>query len=252
MEHLKNPPNIVAKAFHEVITENFTKIQNCFEKIVFAIKKFSENYKYFDKVITGCPGILTVCPEYELPEIKLPNGNIIPKAVTCYTEMGYYTTIDEIKKLVAKGNYMSRYITEDDINLEHQAEFLKWQHNNKYFGKQFSILGDSISTLEGYNPRGYKVFYAGENCGKSGVSEMQHTWWGKVIDFFGGELLVNNSWSGSRVTKLPDSDKLFRSGCSDERTNGLHINNVRPDVIIVYLGTNDWAFGAKLEHTDYL
>ncbi len=68
-------------------------------------------------------------------------------------------------------------------------------------GKQFSILGDSISTLAGYNPKGYKVFYADENCEKSGVKEMQDTWWGKVIDFFGGELLVNNSWSCNKTSQ---------------------------------------------------
>lgn len=79
---------------------------------------------------------------------------------------------------------------------------------------------------------------------------MRDTWWGKVIDFFGGELLVNNSWSGSRVTRFPDSEILFPSGCSDERTGRLHINNVKPDVIIVYLGTNDWAFGADKYYTD--
>ena len=85
-----------------------------------------------------------------------------------------------------------------------------------YCGKKFSIIGDSISTLEGYNPKDYKVFYAEDTCIKSGVRELQDTWWGKVITFLGGELLVNNSWSGSRVTKLPNKDKLFPSGCSDE------------------------------------
>lgn len=25
----------------------------------------------------------------------------------------------------------------------------------------------------------------------------------------------------------------------------MHINTVKPDVIIIYLGTNDWAFGAR-------
>ena len=63
--------------------------------------------------------------------------------------------------------------------------------------------------------------------------QMEDTWWDKVIGFFGGELLVNNSWSGSRVTKLPSSTTLFPSGCSDERTSALHINDVKPDVIIV-------------------
>lgn len=129
-------------------------------------------------------------------------------------------------------------------------EFDKWQRNNPYFRKQFSILGDSISTLDGYNPKGYIVFYSGDNCVKSGVSEMADTWWGKVIDFFGGELLVNNSWSGSRVTRLPDSEILFPSGCSDERTGNLHINNVKPDVVIIYLGINDWAFGEEEYYTD--
>lgn len=124
-------------------------------------------------------------------------------------------------------------------------EFVDWQASNKYFRKKFSILGDSISTLDGYNPQGYKVFYSEENCAKSGVINIHDTWWDKVISFFGGELLVNNSWSGSRVTKLQVNDKLFPSGCSDERTSLLHIDSVIPDVIIVYLGTNDWAFGAK-------
>lgn len=75
--------------------------------------------------------------------------------------------------------------------------------------KQFSILGDSISTLEGFNPCGYKIFYDADNGRKFDVKEMNDTWWGKVINYFGGELLVNNSWSGSRVTKLPGSNVYF-------------------------------------------
>lgn len=119
------------------------------------------------------------------------------------------------------------------------------QQKNKYYGRKFSIVGDSISTLEGYNPKGYKVFYTGQKSEKTGVVHKQDTWWDQVVRYFSGELLVNNSWSGSRVTKLQEREELFPSGCSDERTSALHLNNVNPDVIIVYLGTNDWAFGAK-------
>ena len=118
---------------------------------------------------------------------------------------------------------------------------------NWCFKKKFSILGDSISTLEGYNPHGYRVFHEGQTCQRTGVSRIKNTWWGKVIHALDGELLVNNSWSGSRVTKVPGQRGLFPSGCSDERTGGLHTNNVNPDVILVYLGTNDWAFGADPE-----
>lgn len=143
-------------------------------------------------------------------------------------------------------------LSDRNLSANQLLQYYNWKINNKYYKKQFSILGDSISTLEGYNPKGYRVFFKDEMCKKSNIKEMKDTWWGKVIEFFGGELLVNNSWSGSRVTKLSNRKELFPSGCSNERTNGLHINHVKPDVIIIYLGTNDWAFGALLnrEGTD--
>ena len=77
---------------------------------------------------------------------------------------------------------------------------------NEYTGKKFSILADSISTFKGCNPEGYNVFYDGEKIAETGVATAEDTWWSKVISYFGGTLLVNNSWSGSRVTRLPDSD----------------------------------------------
>lgn len=118
-------------------------------------------------------------------------------------------------------------------------------HKRRYNGKYFSILGDSISTLEGWNPAGYSVFFTGEKCRQSGIYQMGDTWWGQVIRKLGGKLLVNNSWSGSRITKLPDRKDLFPSACSDERTGGLHTEDAVPDVIIIYIGINDWASGAK-------
>lgn len=115
-----------------------------------------------------------------------------------------------------------------------------------YKGKKISIFGDSISTLQGYNPQGYKLYYHEERYEKFGVRNPEDTWWGKVIAHFGGELLVNNSWSGSRVALDPDSEGIFPSGISDERTFGLHKNETNPDVIIVYLGTNDWLKGTPV------
>lgn len=126
------------------------------------------------------------------------------------------------------------------------------QKNSIYRNKKFSILGDSISTLEGYNPEGNKVFYDTEKCLKANIHGPEDTWWGKVIDCFGGELLINNSWSGSWVAKMPHIDELSYSGCSDERTSSLHIGDRKPDVIIVYLGTNDWYYGASPEYNGEL
>lgn len=119
-----------------------------------------------------------------------------------------------------------------------------------YSKRQISIMGDSISTLLGYNPPEYKVFYSPSEAQETDIRSMEDTWWGKVIEYLDGYLLVNNSWSGSRVSYDPDSDVFESSaGCSNERTSALHINNVYPDVIIVYMGTNDWGFGVPLKES---
>ena len=121
-----------------------------------------------------------------------------------------------------------------------------------YHGKEFSVLSDSISTLEGYNPPGYNVFYRGEAQEKSGVKTMADTWWQQVIRSLEGELLVNNSWSGSRATRLPgrEEDQLFPSACSPERTAGLHLGDVLPDVILIAIGFNDWGNGVPVHGRD--
>lgn len=210
----KNPPLIVAEAFRRTIEEqNYFKD---FKQIIFAIKPTSEY----------CPNLSTFLSKFD---IYAPDAG----ERTALLDEPLEWRLHRCPALPTESRFSDN------------RKFSSWQLENKYFGKQFSVLGDSISTLDGFNPKGYKVFYAGDNCVKSGVVKATDTWWDKVIGFFGGELLVNNSWSGSRVTKLKDKEQLFPSGCSDERTAALHINAVKPDVILVYLGTNDWAFGAK-------
>lgn len=119
--------------------------------------------------------------------------------------------------------------------------------SGRYAGKQFSILGDSISTFEGCNPEGYSIFYCGENCRVTGVVSPERTWWYQVIHALGGKLLVNNAWAGSRIARSPERETQFPAACSDERTNGLHRGHVRPDIIIIFMGTNDWFFKVPLK-----
>ncbi len=218
----KNPPDVVAAAFHEVIEEN--RYTEQFAKIVFAIKS-------------------TVSGDALEPCLNI---TAFKKAFPISAEANQLRSVDSQAPFQAIGSLTlpSGRVLKGDEQINPYCE---WQKKNKYFGKQFSILGDSISTLEGYNPDGYHLFYTGEICDRTGVHEKKDTWWGKVIAYFGGELLVNNSWSGSRVTKYPNRDTLFPSGCSDERTKALHIGDVKPDVIIIYLGTNDWFYGARVE-----
>lgn len=118
--------------------------------------------------------------------------------------------------------------------------------NRDYKGKYFSVLGDSISTLAGYNPPECAVFYDWENKRLSGVFAPEDTWWGKVIDQLGGQLLVNNSYSGSLVCKYP-SCEIESYGCSDGRTGGLGIGAQGPDVIMILLGLNDFGCGMMVD-----
>ena len=111
---------------------------------------------------------------------------------------------------------------------------------HSYRNKKFSILGDSISTLSGFSEPYGAEFYNREKKRAANVFLPEDTWWGQVVAALGGEVLVNNSFSGSKVIKHPRYD--FPSyGCSDERTAALGDGDAVPDVILVYLGTNDWG-----------
>ncbi len=103
-------------------------------------------------------------------------------------------------------------------------------------GLGISILGDSISTYDGWIPEGFNVFYPldGE------LTDVSQTWWKSLIDETGMELCANNSSSGS--TCIGDSLSIDDpgSGCSDGRLSFLAGSQGRlPDVIVVYMGTND-------------
>lgn len=119
-----------------------------------------------------------------------------------------------------------------------------------YQNKFFSIFGDSISTLERYNPPDYDVFYESTNKRISGVYTPEDTWWGQVVQALGGRVLVNNSFSGSCVCKLP-AVIVESYGCSDARTSKLGMGPLTPDVIIIFLGINDWGMGLPVFPTAF-
>ena len=116
---------------------------------------------------------------------------------------------------------------------------------DKYKNKYISILGDSISTFEGCSEPKDAAFYNTERKLISRITTLSDTWWGQVIEKLGAKLLVNNSISGSTVTWHP-SYEIQSYGCSDERTCSLSREGVSPDIIFVYLGTNDWGAGVKI------
>lgn len=218
----RNPPEVVARAFRLVLEEE--RYRTAFKRVVFAIKSSVGADPY-----TVCPNIAAFQLEFlgesqELEKLRYVGGK------------RWEPGAEDVRMPGGRIRYRGS---------ESQA-FYRWQQSNPYYGRQFSILGDSISTLEGFHPRGNKVYYTGENAGQTGVRNPEDTWWGQVIRFFGGELLVNDSWSGCRVTRYPDWRDQYPSAVSDQRTGNLHLGEILPDVILVYLGINDWGNGVPL------
>ncbi|MBQ4512499.1 MAG: hypothetical protein II969_05865 [Anaerolineaceae bacterium] len=104
-----------------------------------------------------------------------------------------------------------------------------------------SIIGDSISTFEGYNPSGYSVFYDTDMQLRNGLTSVYDTWWAKVNQALHAYLCVNNSYSGSRVTGAG-----FPAASSLERISCLHTRIYRPDMILIYVGFNDFGNGVSI------
>ena len=114
-------------------------------------------------------------------------------------------------------------------------------------GLGISILGDSISTYDGWIPEGFNVFYPidGE------LTDVSQTWWKSLIDDTGMELCANNSSAGSTCIgdSLSIDDPTF--GCSDGRLSFLGGSQGRlPDVIVIYMGTNDLLNGVPIGDND--
>lgn len=153
----KNPPEIVAKAFHEVIEENAYHTK--FKRIVFAIKSTVGDDPYM-----ACPNITAFEEEFYGLSAE---GNKRRFSDPYSLEQAFGAIAMPSGRILKGGKEFNPY--------------LEWKAHNPYFGKQFSVLGDSISTLDGYNPLGYNLFYFGENCFRSGVREMKDTWWGRLL-----------------------------------------------------------------------
>lgn len=98
--------------------------------------------------------------------------------------------------------------------------------------RTFSILGDSISTFSGYNPRPNDIFYPRKAFD---VTEVSHTWWSILAKRLDLTLLCNESYSGSRVsyTGIRPKSSCFQDEVRQQCLAG--------SIIIVFGGTNDWG-----------
>ena len=111
-----------------------------------------------------------------------------------------------------------------------------------------SVLGDSISTFDGYlptEPEAYDTWYP-----RDSLDSVEETWWMRVIEDNGFILLSNASWTGSHV--IGDStDRSGYTGCGDGRADavrGYHDDGsiLPPDIILVFMGANDFLHSLPL------
>jgi len=154
----------------------------------------------------------------------------VPDGATYFTISVYNEEIDTF--MVAKNSeYPSTYYTYNVIN---DSITRVNDLSGSYEGKYLSILGDSISTFIDYVPDGNVVLYDGTNYG---VSSVEDTWWKKIINTFRMHLCINNAWSGSHVTVYGGDE--VSAGCMT-RSQSLHNGTQNPDVIIVFMGINDF------------
>ena len=114
-------------------------------------------------------------------------------------------------------------IDSNTLSIEYYATI---ERKSIYKNKTLSILGDSLSTFNGYLPEGNPYYYP-----LIDVQSVNDTWWMKLINALGMELNTNNSWSGAKVSGTATS-----AGSGNRATE----LGTSPDVIIIWMGANDF------------
>ncbi|MBQ9731452.1 MAG: hypothetical protein IJV94_05060 [Bacilli bacterium] len=112
--------------------------------------------------------------------------------------------------------------------------------------KTISFLGDSITTYPEWSNNTSYNSTIGNNAlwyDASKLDNVDKTWWKRTVDNLDLELCVNNAWSGSRVTTTAGTT----AATSMDRSNNLHndLTNSYPDIIIIYIGINDFNAGVE-------
>lgn len=136
---------------------------------------------------------------------------------------------------------------DEETSPKMEEEVVQTQEPEQLAGSSFSILGDSISTFQGYIPAGYYDFFPGNGQ----VNAVEDTWWQIVAGDLGLTLCVNGSSSGATVVGDSTGTENPQCACNEFRTSNLAgPEGACPDVIIVYLGTNDLLEAVPLGDND--
>ncbi|MBE6251166.1 MAG: hypothetical protein E7111_05870 [Bacteroidales bacterium] len=113
-----------------------------------------------------------------------------------------------------------------------------------YSGKtKVSLIGDSISTFEGWLAEGYRSYYPYTNPQtQAAVTKVSQQWWYKLIyDRMSNAVLEKNlAWTGTMVTRSTNEEMKDKHWYGrDFNARVMDTSMGEPDVIFVFGGTND-------------
>lgn len=139
-----------------------------------------------------------------------------------------------------------------------RSEINNFDVGDDFKGLKLSIIGDSISTYDGFtNSKNHNPLYLSDtnnqatfdcyygDANRTDYEEIKSvtlndTWWMQAAQTMGMEILVNNSWSGSYVRlDSARNNTQYAAASYKDRCVNLHMESQMPDIIAVYMGTND-------------
>lgn len=182
--------------------------------------------------------------EYIIPKSFFPEGAAYVRFCAQDTSASYIRECYLGKAVQSGGSINSRL-----CQLE-TTSFL-----SKFSGKKIAILGDSISSFNGWLPSsvdGYTGSTYAYHYPAGNVTTVDLTWWYKMAVALGIDpsTQINNcSWSGSQVcgdstqTSSDTAGSYGYCGCSTKRIEDMSIRGDEPDIVIIHLGCNDWGRG---------
>ena len=174
----------------------------------------------------------------------LTNKPTIPSEVTESTVSGWGFTKNTGTYSKPNGG-----IPENDLSSAVQAKLNSETANvvldSNLVGKKLSLIGDSITTYQGWLPSGNVTRYP-----RGAITNVEQTWWKKLLNKTGMVIGQNCAWDGSTCSGLSTSTTNAYAACSDKRISQLGLNGT-PDIIICYIGINDWGATYNKNQTQY-
>lgn len=121
------------------------------------------------------------------------------------------------------------------------------------------IMGDSYSTYNDWIPDGYWCYYGiTRTDGAPVVDTVEKTWWHRLLTKMNGNLVMNDSWSGSTICNIRYGNEYCPTysfvGRIDKYLNEDFFEKNTVDTFLIFGGTNDsWAGSpiGKLQYSNW-